>query len=125
MRQDHCFRMGASVPKTDEGVVYTYGHCPVSDVLGIDKKPLPQVKCEAIGGGGSLTTLDSATRLGKYAVQEFAESRASIFTNNHVATIVVVVGAGALALSGTWSAVWPLFGSANQMLGAIALLGVL
>ncbi|WP_100402914.1 carbon starvation CstA family protein [Bacillus sp. FJAT-42315] len=71
-----------------------------------------------------MTTLDSATRLGKYAVQEFAESRSVMFTNNHVATIVVVVGAGALALSGTWSAVWPLFGSANQMLGAIALLAV-
>lgn len=71
-----------------------------------------------------LTTLDSATRLGKYAVQEIAESRAPAFQNNHVATVVILIGAGALALSGTWSSVWPLFGSANQMLGALALLAV-
>ncbi|KAB7704223.1 carbon starvation protein A [Bacillus aerolatus] len=71
-----------------------------------------------------MTTLDSATRLGKYAVQEFAESRSEFFTNNHVSTLVIVAGAGALAISGTWSSVWPLFGSANQMLGAIALLAI-
>lgn len=71
-----------------------------------------------------MTTLDSATRLGKYAVQEFAEDKAKLFTNNHVSTGIIVIGAGALAISGTWSAVWPLFGSANQMLGALALLAV-
>lgn len=71
-----------------------------------------------------MTTLDSATRLGKYAVQEFAEERSPFFEKNHVATIVIVIGSGALAISGTWNAVWPLFGSANQMLGALALLAV-
>lgn len=71
-----------------------------------------------------MTTLDSATRLGKYGVQEFAENKSKFFSNNHVSTAVIVVGAGALAVSGTWSAVWPLFGSANQMLGALALLAV-
>ncbi|MBA4538001.1 carbon starvation protein A [Bacillus aquiflavi] len=71
-----------------------------------------------------MTTLDSATRLGKYAVQEFAETRVPALQNNHIATGIIVIGAGALAVSGTWSAVWPLFGSANQMLGALALLAV-
>ena len=71
-----------------------------------------------------MTTLDSATRLGKYGVQEFAEGRNKFFSNQFVATLVVVVGAGALALSGTWSSLWPLFGSANQMLGALALMAV-
>src|SRR5699024_7471655 len=60
----------------------------------------------------------------KYAVQEFAEERSPFFEKNHVATIVIVIGSGALAISGTWNAVWPLFGSANQMLGALALLAV-
>lgn len=71
-----------------------------------------------------MTTLDSATRLGKFGVQEFAEGRSKLFNNQHVATLVVVVGAGVLALSGTWSTLWPLFGSANQMLGALALMAV-
>lgn len=71
------------------------------------------------------TTLDSATRLGRYAVQELAEQRAPALAKNpHLSTFIVLVGAGGLALSGTWSTVWPLFGSANQMLGAIALLAV-
>lgn len=71
-----------------------------------------------------LTTLDSATRLGKFGIQEFAEGKSKFFSNQHVATLVIVVGAAALALSGTWADLWPLFGSANQMLGALALLAV-
>jgi len=71
-----------------------------------------------------MTTLDSATRLGKYGVQEFAEGRSKLFSNHHMATLVIVAGAAALALSGTWSTLWPLFGSANQMLGALALLAI-
>ncbi|MDQ0340428.1 carbon starvation protein [Caldalkalibacillus uzonensis] len=71
------------------------------------------------------TTLDSATRLGRYAVQELADQRVPALAKNiHLSTLIVLIGAGALALSGTWSTVWPLFGSANQMLGAIALLAV-
>ncbi|ERN54496.1 carbon starvation protein A [Alkalihalophilus marmarensis] len=72
-----------------------------------------------------LTTLDSATRLMRYAVQEITEDRApKAFQNSHVATASGLVFAAALALSGTWSQIWPLFGSANQMLGALALLAV-
>ncbi len=72
-----------------------------------------------------MTTLDSATRLMRYAVQEITESRApEVFQNSYVATGTGLIGAAALALSGTWEQVWPLFGSANQMLGALALLAV-
>ncbi|GAE25437.1 carbon starvation protein A [Halalkalibacter wakoensis JCM 9140] len=72
-----------------------------------------------------LTTLDSATRLMRYAVQEITENRApKMFQNSHVATVTGLIGAAALAFTGTWEQVWPLFGSANQMLGALALLAV-
>ncbi|KHF41759.1 carbon starvation CstA family protein [Halalkalibacter okhensis] len=72
-----------------------------------------------------LTTLDSATRLMRYAVQEISENRApKMFQNSHVATTTGLIGAAALALTGTWEQIWPLFGSANQMLGALALLAV-
>lgn len=71
-----------------------------------------------------LTTLDSATRLGKFGVQEFAEGKSKFFHNQHVATLIIIVGAAALAFSGTWADLWPLFGSANQMLGALALLAI-
>jgi carbon starvation protein len=71
-----------------------------------------------------LTTLDSATRLMRYGIQELAEERIPALTNAHTSTITGLIGAGALALTGTWSSVWPLFGAANQMLGALALLAV-
>lgn len=71
-----------------------------------------------------LTTLDSATRLLRYGIQELGEERLNVLKNNHIATIVGLIGAGALALSGTWQSVWPLFGAANQMLGALALLAI-
>jgi len=35
-----------------------------------------------------------------------------------------VVFAGALALSGEWQLIWPIFGSANQLMAALALLAV-
>ncbi len=69
-----------------------------------------------------LTSLDTATRLGRYAFQEFFQDRAPALANKHVATIVTVVIAGALALSGQWSKIWPIFGASNQLLAGLALL---
>ncbi len=72
-----------------------------------------------------MTTLDSATRLMRYAVAELGEStNVGFLKNKHIATSLGLVGATVLALSGTWQTVWPLFGAANQMLGALALLAV-
>ncbi|HHW91333.1 MAG TPA: carbon starvation protein A [Firmicutes bacterium] len=71
-----------------------------------------------------LTSLDTATRLARYAFQEFFETRVPALTNKYIATLVGLVLAGALALSGNWSAIWPIFGSANQLLAGLALLSV-
>ncbi|GBF10968.1 carbon starvation protein A [Tepidibacillus sp. HK-1] len=78
----------------------------------------------------ALTTLDTATRLGRYIFQEFFERDSAngsvaknLGTNPYVATIVTVVASGLLALS-NWQAIWPIFGSANQLLAAVALLTV-
>jgi len=71
-----------------------------------------------------LTTLDTATRLTRYALQELTADWAPAISNNkYVATAIAVICGGALALTGTWSAIWPIFGSANQLLGRLALLG--
>jgi carbon starvation protein len=40
-----------------------------------------------------------------------------------VATILTIAAGGALALSGSWSAIWPVFGASNQLLAGLALLG--
>lgn len=75
----------------------------------------------------ALTTLDTATRLGRFAFQEFFENkeRQSILSKNrYVGTLVTVVVAMLLTFSGTSNTLWPLFGSANQLLASIALLAI-
>ena len=70
-----------------------------------------------------LTSLDTACRLGRYALEELTAEWAPALSNRYVATIITVIAGGALALSGTWSAIWPIFGASNQLLAGLALLG--
>ena len=77
----------------------------------------------------ALTSLDTATRLARFSFQEFFETNQKttmriISSNRYAATGVGVILAGTLALSGEWQAIWPIFGSANQLLAAVALLAV-
>ncbi len=66
-----------------------------------------------------LTTLDTTTRLGRYLLAELTG-----WENRYVPTVVIVVAAGALALSGQWRVLWPAFGASNQLVAALALLVV-
>ena len=70
-----------------------------------------------------LTSLDTATRLGRYALEELTADWAPAISNRYVATIITIVAGGGLALSGSWSAIWPVFGASNQLLAGLALLG--
>jgi carbon starvation protein len=78
----------------------------------------------------ALTTLDTATRLSRFSFQEFFTSkknqgsREKLLTNRFFGTLVSVAAGGGLALTGQWKAIWPLFGAANQLLAALALLAV-
>lgn len=64
-----------------------------------------------------LTTLDSATRITRYITTELLGIR-----NRFIATSIVVVFAGLLALSGKWNKLWPAFGASNQLVAALALI---
>jgi carbon starvation protein len=64
-----------------------------------------------------LTSLDSATRIGRYLPQELLGTGEKDLT-----TGAVVVASGALALSGQWTRLWPAFGTSNQLIAALALL---
>lgn len=75
----------------------------------------------------ALTSLDTATRLGRFIFQEYFEDpekeTQSVLTNKYVSTgITVVIGAW-LAVGG-YALIWPIFGSANQLLAALSLLAV-
>lgn len=76
-----------------------------------------------------LTSLDTATRLARFAFQEFFHSSSpgpatALLTNRFLATGITLAFCFMLAGSGGTDRVWPLFGSANQLLAALALLAV-
>lgn len=80
-----------------------------------------------------LTSLDTATRLARYMFQELwvpvgetletVTGARKVLTNPYVATIITVVIGIALGMTG-YTIIWPLFGAANQLLAALALLAV-
>ena len=76
----------------------------------------------------ALTSLDTGTRLARFIFQEFFEDKnkekqSILVTNRYLSTAITVSLGGLLAVMG-WSKVWPLFGSANQLLAALALLSL-
>ena len=80
-----------------------------------------------------LTSLDTATRLARYMFQEFwlkpgqtakeATGFKAVLCNPVVSTAITVVLGVGLGMTG-YSKIWPLFGAANQLLAALALLAV-
>ncbi len=73
------------------------------------------------------TTMDTATRLQRYVLQEFARSmKLEPLTNKYAATALAVGAGGSLALfvgqqPGTGGMIlWPLFGATNQLLAGLA-----
>ena len=94
-----------------------------------------------------LTSLDTATRLGRFIWQELVMPRADaaktpvqtnvakpapapkisfydVIGNRWTSTLLIVVIGGFLALSGEGNDIWPVFGASNQLLAALTLLAV-
>ncbi len=72
-----------------------------------------------------LTTVDTATRLTRYQIQELSGGR----IGKYPATLLAVGGAALFLFveSGgrpTWSLIWPVFGAANQLVAGLALLAL-
>ncbi|MFI3214186.1 MAG: carbon starvation protein A [Eubacteriales bacterium] len=73
-----------------------------------------------------LTSLDTATRLGRFMFQElFAgkDSKENILNNMYVATAITAVFGFVLCLAG-YANVWPLFGACNQLVAVPAFLAI-
>ena len=70
-----------------------------------------------------MTTLDSATRIGRYITEELFRrgSGKNPLANRYVSTGIIILPALLLAL-GAWKSIWPIFGASNQLVAAMALL---
>ncbi len=94
--------------------------------FGIPLEPAVSFTALAISAF-ALTSLDTATRLARFIFQEFFTKGEGVeekgLTNRYVSTGITVVLGGGLAFFG-WSNIWPLFGSANQLLAALSLLAL-
>lgn len=77
----------------------------------------------------ALTTLDTCTRLARFTLQEYFEdmpqaAAQTMAKNRYLSTLVVVILSILLLASGEFGTLWPIFGSANQLLAALALLTI-
>jgi carbon starvation protein len=74
-----------------------------------------------------LTTIDAGTRIGRFVLQELLGKvyepfgRTNWLPGNLMASGVIVTCWGYFILSGSVTTIWPMFGTANQLLASIAL----
>ena len=79
----------------------------------------------------AMTTVDSVARIGRMSFQELfspgegekAGPVTKFFMNKYVATVITLIMAYLLCLAG-YMKIWPLFGSANQLLSSLVLISL-
>ena len=73
----------------------------------------------------AMTTLDSATRLLRFNVEEVCRSiKADVLANRYFASAVAVGGIAFFGLVPAGTALWTLFGTTNQLLASLTLLTI-
>lgn len=110
-------------------MTYAQGFGKFAALLGIDQKVGVSLGALAINSF-IITSLDTATRLTRYQIQELTNMKVDKYT----ATVIAVVAAMALLLVKThapdgsvipaWAAIWPIFGASNQLVAALAFLAI-
>jgi carbon starvation protein len=113
------------VPAFSLGVARFINAIPVLNI----SIPMAQTFTALAVSAFALTSLDTATRLARFMFQEYFENKEnekkSVFiTNRYVSTAITVAFGAALTFSGQTMSIWPVFGSANQLLAALALLAL-
>ena len=109
--------------------IFSLGFGKFSTLIGMDATFGARLGAIAVNSF-LLTSLDTSARLARYQIQEFTNGKVGKWP----ATFFVVALALALVYTKThdvsghviaaWSALWPIFGAANQMVAALSLLGI-
>jgi carbon starvation protein len=106
-------------------IVYSQGFGKFASLIGINPALGATLGLFAINTF-LLTSLDTATRLTRYQIQEISGNK----LDKYIATLLAVAGALILVHSKSGANVpiatmiWPIFGSANQLVAALALLAI-
>ncbi len=105
-------------------VVYGAGLGKFSALIGIDPRVGTSLGLLALNSF-ILTSLDTATRLARYQLQEFFDMKLDRYT----ATAIGVAVAIGLIFYKTgnkpaWALIWPVFGASNQLVAALSLMTV-
>lgn len=122
--------LGADAAKTLSPVqIFSQGFGKFSSLLGFD--PVFGARLGAIAiNSFLLTSLDTAARLGRYQIQEISGGKIGMYpaTIGLMIVSLLLVYSKTTDASGhviaTWAAIWPLFGSANQMVASLSLLAI-
>jgi carbon starvation protein len=123
-REDYASRLGTEGPVS----LFSNGIGGMISTLGISE-PFAIGFVALTVSAFALTTLDTCTRLARFTLQEYFEdipqaAAQVVAKNRYLSTTVVVILSILLLASGEFSTLWPIFGSANQLLAALALLTI-
>lgn len=119
---------GGVMPKGTPPVIFATAISGFLTQLGLPEATTFTIITLAISAF-ALTSLDSVARVGRLAFQEFFYSdekvkqaaAIKVFSNKYFATSVTLFFGYLLSVNG-YQKIWPLFGSANQLLAALALI---
>ncbi|OQB13632.1 MAG: Carbon starvation protein A [Firmicutes bacterium ADurb.Bin193] len=121
--------VGGKLPAGTPPVIFAEAIAGFLSIMGIPQNASFTIITLAVSAF-ALTSLDSVARVGRLAFQEiFMDSQTDfntmhpllkLATNKYFATVVTLVLSYLLAIIG-YQNIWPLFGSANQLLSALAL----
>lgn len=139
-----------AVMAMDKGVFVDLGKNPAAafatgisvfcDALGVNVG-LAKIFISLAISAFMMTSLDTATRLGRFICQEFCMPKSKseeenvdkastkemsivrkILINKYVSSLVLITVSMAMALSGEANSLWPIFGASNQLMSALTLL---
>lgn len=116
--------IAGGIMKGGPTVTYGAGIGQFAGLIGINPKIGTSLGLLALNSF-LLTSLDTATRLARYQLQEFTNMK----LNKYVATAIGVLGALFLLYYKAgevpaWKLIWPVFGASNQLVAALALLAI-
>jgi carbon starvation protein len=110
--------LGGTMPKGTPPVIFATAISGFLSKIGLSSE-LSYTLITLAVSAFALTSLDSVARVGRIAFGELFEG--TILGNKFISTALTLIVGFALAVGG-YQNVWPLFGSANQLLAALALI---